>query len=75
MEYQHCRKKGYYGIGFLDPDILHMENIANYPNRTTTNIFNALMAQHTCSLILFPYLFGLVVEHILLFLYSFMLRF
>ena len=57
MEAQYCRKKNYYTIGFMDPDVINEHTVATEPKQVARIIYKALMAQHTCSFILLPYNF------------------
>jgi hypothetical protein len=54
---QGCRRKGYYNIGFMDPDVINENNVIKWPNRTKNNIFSAMDKQHTCTFILLLYNF------------------
>jgi hypothetical protein len=51
------KKGGYYNIGFMDPDVINMNNVLKWPNQIENNIFMALDLQHTCTFILLPYKF------------------
>ena len=59
MKSQHCRKRGIYDIGFIDPYYIHEKTVANTKTRDTTEgcLFDALMFNETKREILFPYIF------------------
>jgi hypothetical protein len=50
-------KKGYYHIGFMDPNVINENRVNRWPNRTKNNVFGALDRQHTCTFILLSYNF------------------
>ncbi|RLM69144.1 hypothetical protein C2845_PM17G13160 [Panicum miliaceum] len=50
-------QKGYYNVGFMDPDIIHEKSVHKWPNKTLNNIFMVLDGQNTCEFILLPYNF------------------
>jgi len=58
MEIQTCRKKGYYHIGFVDPQVVNCKNLQSNPVETFKNLYKYLTIQHYKSLILFPYNFA-----------------
>jgi hypothetical protein len=39
---QECRRRGYYNIGFMDPDIINENSVIKWPNRAENNIFMTL---------------------------------
>nr|TKW22537.1 hypothetical protein SEVIR_4G235100v2 [Setaria viridis] len=55
---QTCRRKGYYDIGFMDPDIINESTIRDRPNQTLKNIYKFLDNQHYKKYILLPYNFN-----------------
>ena len=59
MKSQHCKKRGIYDIGFIDPYYIHEKNVKNPKTRDTTedSLFDALVFNETKREILFPYNF------------------
>jgi hypothetical protein len=39
---KECRKKGYYHIGFMDPNVINENSVNKWPNWTENNVFRAL---------------------------------
>jgi hypothetical protein len=54
---QEYRRKGYYNISFMDPDVINENSVMKWPNRNENNIFSAMDKQRTCTFILLPYNF------------------
>jgi hypothetical protein len=42
MKVKECRRRRYYYIGFMDPDIINENSVIKWPNRTENNVFRAL---------------------------------
>ena len=57
MKSQHCRKRGIYDIGFIDPYYIHEVSVAEHPVDTENCLLDALLFNETKSEILFPYNF------------------
>jgi hypothetical protein len=57
MKVKECRRKGYYHIGFMDPNIINENSVNKWPNRTENNVFKTFDRQHTCTFILLLYNF------------------
>ena len=57
MEIQHCRRKQYYNVGFMDLHVINEYSVMKWPNRTMKNIFSFLDKQHHMPFILLPYNF------------------
>ena len=57
MKSQHCRKRGIYDIGFIDPYYIHEESVQQFPDDTQNNLVKALRFNSTKREILFPYNF------------------
>ena len=55
-------KKGIYNIGFISPHVINENSVKKWPNRIENDIFMALDKQHTCTFILFPYIFKWVLR-------------
>jgi len=51
-------EKGYYHIGFVDPQVVNCKNLQSNPAETFKNLYKYLTIQHYKSLILFPYNFA-----------------
>nr|TKW02918.1 hypothetical protein SEVIR_7G030900v2 [Setaria viridis] len=58
MEIQTCRRKGYYDIGFMDPNIINESTLRDISNQTLKNIYKFLGSQHYKKYILLPYYFN-----------------
>jgi hypothetical protein len=42
MKVKECPRRGYYHIGFMDPDIINKNSVNRWPNQTENNVFRAL---------------------------------
>ena len=59
MKSQHCKKRGIYDIGFIDPYYIHEKTVENPKSRDITQqcLLDALLFNETKREILFPYNF------------------
>jgi hypothetical protein len=57
MKVKKYQRKGYYHIGFMDPDVINENSVNRWSNQTENNIFRALDWQHTYTFIMLPYNF------------------
>ena len=57
MKSQHCRRRGIYDIGLIDPYYIHEESVKQYATDTENYLVKALRFHWTKREILFPYNF------------------
>ena len=57
MKSLHCRRRGIYDIGFIDPYYIHAKSVEKHPVDTQNNLVKALRFHETKREILFPYNF------------------
>nr|TKW03580.1 hypothetical protein SEVIR_7G050700v2 [Setaria viridis] len=57
MEIQTCRRKAYYHVGFMDPDVVNESTLRDKPNRILKNIYKFLDNQHYHKYIILLYNF------------------
>ena len=57
MKSQHCRKRGIYDIGFIDPYYIHEKTVEKHRVETENCLLDALLFNETKREILFPYNF------------------
>ena len=59
MKSQHCKKRGIYDIGFIDPYYIHEKTVEKpqYRDITEQCLLDALLFNETKREILFPYNF------------------